>query len=214
MERMRATLVGRFLLLAVLALIVLVPLWYMASPTFARPPTWIAGTAMEKMFSWVKSFEVRGIQSVLHTAVQARARGPAGDVLVELTTRASYPVLGYGIALLWAMMLASRPRMWVLKALAGTVVLFFFQALGICFTWLKDVVVLSGPTGSEYLGYSRFTANAILYGYQFSVLMMTPMLPILLWLLFNKRFVASLWLEAALEGPGEQAKAAPRTVAK
>ena len=77
MERMRATLVGRFLLLAVLALIVLVPLWYMASPTFARPPTWIAGSAMEKIFPWVKSFEVRGIQSVLHTAVQARARGPA-----------------------------------------------------------------------------------------------------------------------------------------
>jgi hypothetical protein len=34
------------------------------------------------------------------------------------------------------------------------------------------------------------------------------MLPILLWLMFNKRFVAALWLEAALEGPGEK-KTAP-----
>ena len=69
--------------------------------------------------------------------------------------------------------------------------------------------------GRSFFSRDRFgRRNSGLYGYQFSVLMMTPMLPILLWLLFNKRFVASLWLEAALEGPGEQAKAAPRTVAK
>ena len=43
----RATLIGRFLLLSVLGLIVLIPLWYMAAPLFARPPTWLAGKAME-----------------------------------------------------------------------------------------------------------------------------------------------------------------------
>jgi hypothetical protein len=30
--------------------------------------------------------------------------------------------------------------------------------------------------------------------------MLTPVAPILLWLSFNKQFVAALWLEAALAG--------------
>ncbi len=212
MDRMRATLIGRFLLLSIVGLIVLVPLWYWLAPLFARPPAWLAGNAMLKLFSWVKSYDLEGVQAVLHTLVQVRLRGPAGDVLRELAPRADYPMLGYGIALLWAMLLASRTRLWWLKGLAGTLILFLSQALGICFVWLKDVVVMSGPMGSEYLGYSRVTANAILYGYQFSVLMMTPMLPILLWLAFNKRFVAALWLEAALDGPGEEKRRGQRNL--
>ena len=47
------------------------------------------------------------------------------------------------------------------------------------------------------------------YGYQFGFLMLTPVAPIMLWLLFNKRFVAALWLEAALENSPEQRTQAP-----
>ena len=34
--------------------------------------------------------------------------------------------------------------------------------------------------------------------------MLTPVAPIMLWLMFNKRFVAALWLEAALDEVPEQ----------
>ena len=50
MDRMRATLIGRFLLLSIVGLIVLVPLWYWAAPWLAQPPTWLAGNAMVKLF--------------------------------------------------------------------------------------------------------------------------------------------------------------------
>jgi len=43
--------------------------------------------------------------------------------------------------------------------------------------------------------------------------MLTPVAPILLWLAFNKRFVAALWLEAALEAkPEARAQAPTRSV--
>lgn len=214
MSRMRATLIGRFLLLSILFMAILVPLWYWAAPWLARPPVWLAGTGMKAVFPWVKGFDLQGVEAFLHTTVQMRQRGPAGDVLVELSAKVSYPMLGYGVAMLWAVLLASRTPRWWLKGLVGTLILFVFQALGICFTWLRNVAVFSGPSVWAYLGYSRFTLNALLYAYQFSVLMMTPMLPILLWLLFNKRFVAALWLEAALEGPtGEQPQGAAPAVA-
>ena len=210
----RATLIGRFLLLSILGLIVLIPLWYMAAPLFARPPTWLAGKAMEAMFSWVKGFELRAATAVLHTSVQLRMRGPAGDVLVEASPQASYPILGYGVALVWAMLLASRTPRWWLKGLAATGILFVSQAVGMCFVWLRYLVISANLSAAEYMGITRFEANAILYGHQFTVLMMTPMLPILLWLLFNRRFVAALWLEAALEGPGAQRRTAEHEAVK
>ena len=201
---MRATLIGRFLLLAIVWLAVLLPLWYWAAKWFAAPPIWLAGTVMKSLFSWVDGFAQEGVNAVLHTLVQVRMQGPTGDVLVQLASKVDYRVFGYGLPLLWAMLLASRPRLWWLKGAVGTLVLFLAQAFGIASEWMMDVVVTSGPTGSAYLAYPRWVANAILYSRQFNLLMLTPVAPIMLWLMFNKRFVAALWLEAALDEVPEQ----------
>jgi hypothetical protein len=147
---------------------------------------------------------------VLNTFVQVRMKGPTGaDVQPELVSEASYPTYGYGLVLMWAMLLASRTERWWLKGLIGSVILVPVQAFGLCFRWLLDVVVLSGPDGAAYLNYSPWVKEAVAYGYQFGFLMLTPVAPIMLWLLFNKRFVAALWLEAALEGAPEQKPESP-----
>ena len=198
---MRATLIGRFLLLAIVWLAVLLPLWYWAARWFAGPPIWLAGTVMKALFSWVESFEQQGVTAVLHALVQVRMQGPQGaDVLGELAPEVNYPLYGYGLVLLWAMLLAARTERWWLKGLVGSVLLVPVQAWGICFQWLRDAALLSGPAGAAYLNYPAWANNLIAYGYQFGFLMLTPVAPILLWLAFNKRFVAALWLEAALEG--------------
>ena len=206
---MRTTLIGRFLLLSILWLIVLLPLWYWAAQWFAAPAVWLAGTVMKTAFSWVESWSQEGVTAVLHTLVQVRVPGAQGDRLGELAPEVSYPTYGYGLVLLWAMLLASRTERWWLKGLIGTVLLVPAQAWGICFQWLRDVALTSGPYGAAYLGYSPLTLNAIAYGYQFGFLMLPPVAPILLWLAFNKRFVAALWLEAALEEAPEHKRQAP-----
>jgi hypothetical protein len=208
---MRATLIGRFLLLAILCLAVLLPAWYWAARWLAAPPIWLAGTAMKAFFGWAQSFEQHDVTAVLNTLVQVRMKGPRGvDVLGELAPEASYPTYGYGLPLLWAMLIAARltartPRWW-LKGLIGSVILIPVQAWGISFQWLRDVVLLSGPDGAAYLHYPGWAGNAVAYGYQLGFLMLTPVAPIMLWLLFNKRFVAALWLEAALESPPQPEK--------
>ncbi|MGB3071507.1 MAG: exosortase H-associated membrane protein [Ottowia sp.] len=203
---MRATLIGRFLLFAVLGLIVLLPLWYWAAPWLAALPIWVAGTVMKAIFPWVDSFEHQGVKAILVTLVQVRMKGPQGDVFGELVPEVSYPTYGYGLVLLWAMLIASHPRRWWLKGLIGSLLLVPAQAWCICFQWLRDVVVLSGPSGAAYLKYPSWANEVVVYGYQFGFLMLTPVAPILLWLMFDKRFVAALWLEAALADKPEPAR--------
>jgi hypothetical protein len=199
---MRATLIGRLLLLSIVFLIALLPLWYWTATWFAAPPIWLAGTAMKTFFPWAESWNQDGVTAVLNTLVQVRVTGPQGDRLGELTAQVSYPTYGYGLVLFWAMLIAtrliSRQRYWWLKGLVGSVALIPVQAWGICFQWLRDVALLSGTSGMAYLGYSSWANNAIAYGYQLGFLMLAPVVPILLWLLFNRNFVAALWLEAAL----------------
>ena len=146
---MRATLIGRFLLLAIVWLAVLLPLWYWAAKWFAAPPIWLAGTVMKALFSWVESFEQQGVTAVLHALVQVRMQGPQGaDVLGELAPEVNYPLYGYGLVLLWAMLLASRTERWWLKGLVGSLLLVPVQAWRISFQWLRDVVILSGASGA------------------------------------------------------------------
>lgn len=206
---MRATLIGRFLLLAIVWLALLLPAWYWAAKWLAVPPIWLAGTVMQSLFSWVDGFEQEGVNAVLHTLVQVRMQGPTGDVLGELAPEVSYPTYGYGLVLLWAMLLAARTPGWWWKGLLGSLLLVPAQAWGICFQWLRDVVILSGPSGAAYLQYPRWVNDVVAYGYQFGFLMMAPVAPILLWLLFNRHFVAALWLEAALAEAPEQRAQAP-----
>ena len=203
---MRASLIGRFLLIAVVGLAILLPLWYWAAAWLAKPAIWLAGTVMTSLFSWADSFEQEGVNAVLHTLVQVRMQGPQGDILGELTPEVSYPTYGYGLVLLWAMLIASHPRRWWVKALIGSGLLVPVQAWCICFQWLRDVVVYSGPSGAAYLKYPAWASEVVVYGYQFGFLMLTPVAPILLWLLFDKRFVAALWLEAALADKPEPVK--------
>lgn len=206
---MRATLIGRFLLLAIVWLALLLPLWYWAARWLATPPIWLAGTVMKGLFRWVEGFEQQGVTAVLYTFVQVRMPGQSGDVLGELTPEVTYPIYGYGMVLLWAMLLAARSERWWLKGLVGSVILIPAQAWGICFQWLRDVAITAGPTGLAYLGYPQWALEVIAYGYQFGFLMLTPVAPIMLWLLFNKRFVAALWLEAALEAAPDTRAQAP-----
>ena len=207
---MRATLIGRFLLIAIVALAALLPLWYWAAPWLATPPIWLAGHAMKLFFPWADGFEQHGVVATLLTKVQVRMPHNGVEALGELTPEVSYPVYGYGLVLLWAMLIASHTHRWWLKGLIGSVILVPVQAWGLCFQWLRDVVLLSGPSGAAYLNYSAWAANGVALGYQFGFLILTPVAPIILWLVFNKRFVAALWLEAALHGkPAEPAVEVP-----
>ena len=81
---MRASLIGRFLLLAILWLMLLLPLWYWAARWLAVPAIWLAGTVMQGLFSWVDGWAQDGVNAVLHTLVQVRMTGPQGDALGEL----------------------------------------------------------------------------------------------------------------------------------
>jgi hypothetical protein len=131
--------------------------------------------------------------------------------LADMAPQVNYRTYGYGLALLWALLLASRPqRLWAKLAL-GTVILVPSQVVGMCFRWLKEALLSSGPEVWQQTGLPHWVAEVIAYGYQFGFLMLTPLVPVLLWLALDRAFTRRLWAEMVLAGVvGARGHSAPR----
>jgi hypothetical protein len=96
----------------------------------------------------------------------------------------------YGLAFFLALMLAARARWWTI--LAGAAVLLPFQAWGIAFDFLAQVGIKLGPAVSAQAGLGGWRVEASAIGYQIGTLILPTLVPVVLWAIFNRPFIASL----------------------
>lgn len=189
---------GRFLLTSIVALLVLIVPWYYLAPYLAVPVIAAAGELMQLTFGWAKGYEQHGTVGTLLTTLHVFVPHNASLVAADLVPEVNYRTYGYGLALFWALLLASRSeRMWAKMAL-GTVILVPSQAISMCFRWLKEALLTTGPTVWQQTGLPGWAVDVIAYGYQFGFLMLTPLMPVLLWAVLDQRFVRQVWAEAVL----------------
>lgn len=196
--------IARFLLTSVLALIALIVPWYYLSPYLSAPVIAAAGELMQWLFRWVEGVERHGTVGTLLTSLNVMVPQGGRLMVAQLSPEVNYRSFGYGLALFYALMVASWPqRMW-LKLLLGTCLLVPSQVISMCFRWLRDALLISGPEVLEQTGLPRWSLEVIAYGYQFGFLMLTPLVPVLLWLALDRRFVQQLWVEMSLAGAMER----------
>ena len=192
--------IARFLLISIVALIALIVPWYHLSPYLATPVIAAAGELMQWLFRWVAGVEQHGTVGTLLTTLNVLVPQGGRLVVAQLSPEVDYRTFGYGLALFHALMLASRPRRMALKMVLGTCLLLPSQVISMCFRWLRDALLISGPEVLAQTGLPRWTLEVIAYGYQFGFLMLTPLVPVLLWLALDRAFVQRLWLEMSLAG--------------
>lgn len=191
---------ARFLLTSVAALLALIAPWYYLSPYLAAPVVAAAGELMHFSFGWVNGYERHGTVGTLLTSLHVLVPQNGRMVLADLAPEVNYRTYGYGLALLWALLLASRPTHLPGKLVLGTVILVPSQAVSMCFRWLREALLTTGPEVWQQTGLPLWVVEVIAYGYQFGFLMLTPLVPVLLWLALDRRFTRQLWAEVALAG--------------
>lgn len=190
--------IARFLVTGVVALVVLIVPWYYLSPYLAAPVVTAAGELMQLTFGWVKGYERHGTVGTLLTSLYVFVPQNGQLVLADLAPEVNYRTYGYGLALLWALLIASHTRRMAYKMALGTVILVPSQAISMCFRWLREALLTAGTEVWQQTGLPRWVAEVIAYGYQFGFLMLTPLVPVLLWLVLDRAFVRQLWMEESL----------------
>ena len=102
------------------ALIALIVPWYYLSPYLATPVIAAAGELMQWLFHWVVGVERHGTVGTLLTSLNVLVPQGGRLVVAQLSPEVNYRSFGYGLALFYALMVASWPKRMGLKLALGT----------------------------------------------------------------------------------------------
>lgn len=194
----------RFMLTSVLTLVTLIVPWYFVSPYLATPVIAVAGQLMDALFGWVQGYEQYETVGTLLTTLKVMVNHEGRMVVGELTPEVNYRSFGYGLVLFWALLIASRPTgIWSKMAL-GTLILVPSQVLSMCFRWPREAFLGNHAEVFRQAGVPRWMLEVVAYFDQLGFLIITPMMPVILWLILDQAFVRKLWLEMVQAG-AEQA---------
>ena len=184
--------IGQFFLKTLGWLLLLLPPWVWLSGWFAVPAAGLAGWAMKMVFPWwVKGVSLDGSAVTLDTWLQVTGLGATGRQVGLLTPEANFNAYGYGLPLLAALLLASGAKRPLLKIALGGLCLIPCQAFGLTVHWLKQVAL----TAARQAAFGPVELDLVAVAYQFGVLALPTLAPVLLWLLLDRRFLVTLMME-------------------
>ena len=200
---MRLSAVGRFLLVALAGLLCLMPVWYYFSSVLAAPVFFLAGETASAVFHWALSYERKETVGVLRTVLKVVSVQDGQFKSGKLAPLVDYRLLGYGIVIFWALLLASFPKGWLRKLVVGSLVMLVIQAVNVGLQWCNDVLNRAGREVFVQTGLPGWVAEVVAFLYHFNLFIFTALAPVMLWLLLDRAFLAKLHTEAraALQPP-------------
>jgi len=193
----RLSLVGLFLFQAIAWLVVWLFVWYQLGSLATLPVGLLAKGVVANLFPpWAEGVQqVEATLTLLTTLEVSGMEGvPAGQVAV-LSLDVGFLKYGYGLPLLMALLCASRAKGIFIKACLGALALLPFQIWGVCLDWLKQAAI-----DTRAAPFSPLAHELIAFGYQFGYLVLPALVPVLLWVAMDRRFLTTFILEAALDG--------------
>lgn len=114
------------------------------------------------------------------------APGVTGDLMLDVNSL----FYTYGLALFLALMLSVRAKWW--KITLGVVLLLPFQSWGIAFDFLGQAFIRISPTIDAQISMPGWHRELIGIGYQLGHLIFPCLIPVILWLAFNRQFIEQL----------------------
>jgi hypothetical protein len=165
-----------FLLRSILWFALLLLLWLPIAKWTSYPAAELASRILGGGASeWVEGTSNQpGLLSVDTRIVVVTASGTGRATLDIDTIR-----YAYSLPLLISLLLAGGCRKWLSRSMIGYFALVPVTAFCICMNALKQIMVLGGS--ASVLGVSAWQMELIAFGYQFAVLLLPSLAPIVLW---------------------------------
>jgi hypothetical protein len=194
--------VKQFFIQAVLWLPLAFFIWYMLRTAVVAVPVKVAGFLLERGLPDVIAkveqdllADADGVPQptmVITTTLPATGIAPNefGDLPFQATTLE--PLLFcYGLAVFVGLVMAT-PLTWrqtFAQWIGGWLLLVPIQAFGIAAAGLKQLSFDSGDALRVMVDNAGFSQELIAYAYQLGYLMLPPVVPVVIWILFNRDFV-------------------------
>jgi hypothetical protein len=211
----------RFMLAALLWLPLMFFLWFWFAAPLVWPVIQLAKLVLLKAWPQLFSAVAQGADLIdaqgrvlghpgylmqLSTSVMVNV-APAGQAprfgLIEPTVNPM--IYGYALPLFAGLLMATplAPRWRLLQCAVAIPLIWVAQAFGAVAESLKTVAIDAGPSGLEAAQRAGLSPDVIALCYQFGYLILPSLVPALLWIVMNQRFI-----EALTRHPVEPARSA------
>lgn len=180
----------RFFVTGLLWLVALTAAWTAVAPWAGQPVAGLAHMALEVGApQWIGKVRATPGAMEVETPVGVVTRQGGVPMVADLVVEANPARYGYSLPIFLALVLGARSRGWAWRAVVGAVVLLPFQAFSLTFGILRDIAVQAAG-GAAALGVAQWQVEAIVLGYQFGVLVVPTLSPIIVWLCLDHAFFA------------------------
>jgi hypothetical protein len=186
----RSTL-GAFFAKAVLWMVALTVIWTQVSAWTSYPAASLGHIALGFWAKdWVRTVHKAPGKFEVDTRIPVVVEGRQGELVLD----GDAAHFAYGLPLFIALLLASRSRHLLRRILGGYLLLLPFQAFSLLFFVLKQIMV-SAPNATHSLGIAPWQMETIALCYQIGTLLLPTVIPVALWLWFERSFVSSVIVE-------------------
>ncbi len=185
MWRARPSSIGEFFARTLALFALALAWWWLARDIVVLPAAWLAEHVAQWAFpGWAHGVErSHDVLTLLTRLSMVAPDGRVGEIALDVQMLKYC----YGMPLLAALMLASAPHRWWWKLPLGWLMLVPFQAWGMVAEWLLQAALFSGPAAAAQAGFGTVAANAIGASYQLGFLMFPTLVPVLVWLAFDRK---------------------------
>lgn len=192
----RSSRLGRFIARVLLWLPVCFAVWYVAGPILTVPLRWVATGVMRLGFGdLVSAVTQNGTLLWMETSLRAGHASTANVASGFLDVSVSTLPYTFGLPLLAALILAAPSGQRMRQLAIGYAALLPFHAWSVASDALKQLAITLGPGIASQTGFIAWQREVIAFAYQFGTLMLPTVVPVVVWVMLNRRFVEGL-LEA------------------
>jgi hypothetical protein len=195
----RLPLLTRFVLLAFAGVIAITLLWTKATPWLSYPVALLSHVALEQVAPmWVRTVHTRPGHIEVDTSVEI-AVPEAGGRKAEITLDADPGRYAYGLPIFLALLLAAwgaaraPGRLW--RAALGYLLLLPAQAFSLVMYLLMQLAS-AAQFDQRALRVDQWQVESIVFGYQVGVLVLPTLVPVLVWLLLDRKFFTDVIVHA------------------
>lgn len=180
-----------FLLAALLWLPLAFIGWAVLAPFLGYVPAKLAGAILTH--AWPGLFsgtEYHGPGLTIVTALVVPQAGRLGQLLFDVDPM----MYGYGLPLFVALAMATplSAGQRIAQSLLAMLVVWLVQVAGLVCAALRLVVFEAGNLGAAATRAAGLSPDVVAFGYQFTYLVLPAVLPAVLWILLNRRFIEPL----------------------
>lgn len=190
---------------AVLWLVLLTVVWTRVSAWTSYPVATLTHIALGAgAKEWVRTVHKAPGRIEVDTRIVVPA--PNGQGRGELIVDSDPAHYTYGLPLFLALLLASRAKRLLGRALAGYALLLPPQVFSLTLDLLKQMAMAT-PGGPTQLGIAQWQLEAIALGYQLGSLLLPTLAPVAFWLWFDRAFFVSVlvqgWMNRQVDGASD-----------